>query len=163
LILGLDTDGIEAVRQNLFGAIEHVFSPFTLMKIFLELEKKKRFGNVADTILRFLTLIEDGKRTPVNADTKADPVDPHRFVKLYVELSYLKEGLTAWKAQLRGMKRFIRELQAGPEVQEINPDDYLIRLINEYEVHVQRCKMALLTTSLAFQKVRDCEMITLLS
>jgi hypothetical protein len=160
VMLGLVENDIAEVWKKLRLEDELLFSPFTLMKIFLELEKYKRSSIVARMVDRIEGLIDDYNQIPAGADegssnTKADSDDPHRLLHLYLEVGLLKGGLAAWRYQLLGMKEFSQEFRviANPRLQEIDPDDYLSRLIGDYEVLIGNCEKVILAISLAFQRV----------
>lgn len=159
-MFGFDNLEIEDFSKRLRAAGEQLFSPFTLMKIFLELEKDKRFNIVTSNVTTIQSFIENHGRIPAGADrrsgnTKADSDDPHKLLELYLAVGHLKSGLAAWKAQLLGMKKFIREFRVmtSPGSQEIDPNDYLSRLLDEYQAQIGKCETILLAISLAFQNI----------
>jgi len=159
LALGFSAKKIERIRLDLCDSGQRLFSPFTLMKIFLEVEKKERFGAVDTNVTNIRNLIAGYGKIPVgyappNSNTSSDKDDPHKLLWLYHEVSHLKNALAAWKAELLEMTEFVEDWAvAAQDSQEIHPNDYLSRLIRDYDARMGKCDVVLLNISLAFQKV----------
>jgi len=155
-MLGFELDDMDEVSQSLKSyerlhpSGDHLFSPFTLVKIFLELEKRKRFDAVAENVANINNAVE-GSQWQASANTNY--IDSHHLVQLYLKVSFVKLGLAMWKDQLLGMKEHIPEFRSTISPREIDPGDYLSRLIDEYGAAIEKCNAVLLTTSLTFQRV----------
>lgn len=163
LVLGLNDQEIIKAFGQLRAASGNLFSPFTLMKIFLELERNTRLKFVSDKVTLLETLVDIygglpvtmGRATPKPGTYDHRGDDSHGLLNLFLEVGYAKGGIAAWKAQLFGMKKSIKEFRAmsSPTSQEIDPSDYLSRLIEDYHVQIHKCDVLLQAIPLAFQRV----------
>ncbi|KUJ21420.1 uncharacterized protein LY89DRAFT_433164 [Mollisia scopiformis] len=162
LVLGLNDQEIIKAFGQLRAASGNLFSPFTLMKIFLELERNTRLKFVSDKVTLLETLVDIygglpvtmGRATPKPGTYDHRGDDSHGLLNLFLEVGYAKGGIAAWKAQLFGMKKSIKEFRAmsSPTSQEIDPSDYLSRLIEDYHVQIHKCDVLLQAIPLAFQR-----------
>lgn len=182
MILGYDTADTRELIGRLSGCKKSSFSPFTLIKAFLYVERKRRFREVNDKITAFQAILQNYGRLPVGQDrsVKADhhrmmpgrdagsrknlknesmrrtmrnPEDPKTLIRLYLDVCTLKNALSAWRAQLEDFKT-----HAGADFDDTNADidpvEYMQRLIDEYKVKINKCDLVLQGASLAFQMVR---------
>lgn len=77
--------------------------------------------------------------------------DPKNLIGLYIGVCGLKNQLTAWKSQIVGFQKWVSELGTR---EDIGPGEYLQRLVDEYEVKINKCDLVLQGASWAFQMVR---------
>lgn len=168
-MLGCSPSDIVTTHTKLSSARDSITSPFTLIKIFLELEKKHRFDEVDAKITRFQDTIQNYGRLPIgagppggadasgNTGANVNSQDPKNLIGLYLDVCHLKNGLAAWRAQLEELKCHVAEdfVDAGEGAEiDIDPDEYLRRLVKMYDIKVNKCDMVLQGTSLTFQMVR---------
>lgn len=110
--------------------------PFSLINLFLELEKRRRFDQVEDKVTQMEDLVKNFGRLPHDSDdplhhlrrhhrsksttnntnsggvrmTPANEEDPSNLVGLYLDVGHIRNGLEAWKAQMAGMVPFVGEM-----------------------------------------------------
>jgi hypothetical protein len=107
--LGYDDDVITELKARLTSCEDSIFSPFTLIKGFLEVERKRRFKIVNDKIQKLQSILLNNGPIPIGGEdvNPGDPEnlylnvqDPKNIVRLYVEVYQLTNQLTAWKIQI---------------------------------------------------------------
>jgi hypothetical protein len=163
LILGYKDAEIANLEKCLQNCKESIFNPFTLMKAFLGIERGHRFKEVDRKIANFEDILQNYGRLPFGADGSGQPQDggegseedPKNLIGLYLEIYTLKIRLMAWSTQIAGLKKYTSDflsLTAGRP--DIDPEEYLQRMVDEYEVKINKCEMVLQGASLAFQMVR---------
>lgn len=152
LFLGCPAEQAERTLKELRSSPKAVFSPFTLIKVFLEKERANRLNEVDNGLVtlqnvteRFVSMDRDGNY----------PQSPKEMIKLYNSLYHLKNGLVAWKAQVERMLPSCDEFRSMPGGDvDIDPKVYLQRLIDDYDTRIHDCEALLEGGSFAFQIVR---------
>lgn len=163
LILGYKDDDIEELKKCIQSCKETIFNPFTLIKGFLRVERGHRFKEVDRKIVHFQNILQNYGRLPFGADSSKQPQeldgnkdDPKNLIGLYLEVYVLKIRLMAWTSQITGLKKYSSEFTSfTPSQHDIDPEEYLQRLVDEYEVKINKCEMVLQGASLAFQMVHE--------
>jgi len=121
-------------------------SPFTLIKAFLKIERDLRFEELDDKISNFVNILK-------NYGSEDSEATPKSMIDLYLEMGTLKLRLMTWSAQIADLKTHVDDFA---EVKtDIDPDEYLRRLVQEYEVKINKCEIVLQGASLAFQMVSN--------
>lgn len=160
IILGYDDSDIEKLLVPLEGCKNSIFCPFTLIKAFLHVERQRRFKEVNHKIAMFQSILQNYGRLPVGEEDSGqtskggNSQDPKDLIGMYISVCTLKNQLTAWRTQIVGLKGFVGDFE-GPvgEQVDIDPAEYLQRLVDEYELKIDKCDMVLQGASLAFQMV----------
>lgn len=152
LFLGCPAENAEHAFKELESSSKTVFSPFTLMKIFLEKERANRLNEIDNSLVRLQNMTE--RFVSMDSDDTY-PHSPKQMIKLYHNIYHLKNGLVAWKTQVERMLLSCDEFRSMPggEV-DIDPEVYLQRLIDDYETRIHDCEALLEGGSFAFQIVR---------
>jgi hypothetical protein len=150
-MLGCSAYDCNEVYESFKALHQSVFSPFTAIKVFLELERERRFAEVD-------TKTQDFERVIENYNTEIVPKSggprPRDMIDLYLETTHVKNGLVAWKTQLASFKRLAEEFRATEgEIEDIDPGEYLQSLVDEYDSRINKCEMVLQGSSLTFQMV----------
>ena len=159
MFLGCTPDDRTLIASKLGDAKQSIFSPFTVIKVFLELERWRRFLEVDEKVTLFQNTVQNYGHLPLEADGDegsyiANAQDPKNLIGLYLRVCHLKNGLVAWRAQLARLAEFADEFKAMVvSDSEIDPQDYLQRLIDEYDMKINKCDLVLQGTSLTFQMV----------
>jgi hypothetical protein len=160
LILGYDDVDIEELILPLISCKESIFAPFTLIKAFLHVERKRRFKEVNNKIAKFQSILQNYGRLPVGEEEKDqdnsgdNAQDPKNLIGLYISVCTLKNQLTAWKTQIASFQAHASDFAVPVgEQPDIDPEEYLQRLVDEYEVKINKCDLVLQGASLAFQMV----------
>lgn len=162
LLLGYKDTDVKKFKDCIQSCKETIFNPFTLIKGFLRIERGHRFKEVDRKIVHFQNTLQNYGRLPFGADGLKEPQkqegndeDPKNLIGLYLEVYALKIRLTAWTSQIMGLKKFGSEFSSFTTSHlEIDPGEYLQRMVDEYEVKINKCEMVLQGASLAFQMVR---------
>lgn len=144
-----------------------IVSPFTIIKLFLELERDRRFDIVDRKIRSFETIIENYGREQQQQQQRCDVwalrstgdlEDLRRMIGLYLEVCHLKNGLAAWRAQLDAFVKFAGDFGTRPHAPEedegngdVDPAEYLHALVEEYDIKFNKCDMVLQGATLMFQ------------
>jgi hypothetical protein len=184
MLLGCSREDTHEVHSRLEYFPNTIWSPFTIIKAFLELERERRFDDVDDKVCAFEEIIynygqQPGKETrsrprrlldrasramrgkrgsaathKVKTGGKAE--DPKELISLYLEVCHLKNALMAWRAQLSGFAKLARVDFRPPagEQDDIDAEEYLQRMGEEYDIKINKCEMVLQGASLTFQMVR---------
>lgn len=152
LFLGCPAENAQQTFEELESSPKAVFSPFTLMKVFLEKERANRLNEVDNSLVTLQNMTEQF----VSMDSEATyPHSPKQMIKLYHDIYHLKNGLVAWKAQVERMLPSCDDFRRMPGGDvDIDPEVYLQRLIDEYETRIHDCEALLEGGSFAFQIVR---------
>jgi hypothetical protein len=163
LILGYKDADIASLKRCLQNCKESIFNPFTLIKVFLGIERSHRFTEVNRKIVNFQNILQNYGRLPFGSDGSGQPQDsgkgseedPKNLIGLYLEIYTLKIRLMAWSTQIAGLKKYTSDfLSLTTGRPDIDPEEYLQRMMDEYEVKINKCEMVLQGASLAFQMVR---------
>ncbi|KAF6821746.1 protein kinase [Colletotrichum musicola] len=72
IILGYDEDDTKELRKRLKKCKAAIFSPFTLVKAFLHVEKRRRFDEVNNKITAFQTILQNYGRVPIGNEASLD-------------------------------------------------------------------------------------------
>ncbi|KZL81695.1 hypothetical protein CI238_08566 [Colletotrichum incanum] len=194
IILGYDDEDVKELKSRLKKCKQAIISPFTLIKAFLYVEKKRRFREVNNKITAFQGILQNYGRVPIgneaaldnsssgedyddsdgnamnvvekgrrkyrkgklrNSYLRAGANDPKNLIRLYLDVCTLKNALTAWNSQLRAFRDEVEHGEFGAASQiDIDPREYLRRLMDEYDVKIDKCDLVLQGASLAFQMVQ---------
>ncbi|GJC79025.1 hypothetical protein ColLi_01863 [Colletotrichum liriopes] len=194
IILGYDDEDVEELKSRLKKCKQSIISPFTIIKAFLYVEKKRRFREVNDKITAFQYILQNYGRVPIgnesaldnsssseeydgsrghprdvvekglrkhregksrNSYFRASASDPKNLIRLYLDVCTLKNALTAWNSQIRAFRDEVEHDEFGAASQiDIDPREYLRRLMDEYDVKIDKCDLVLQGASLAFQMVQ---------
>jgi hypothetical protein len=158
LMLGCSPADIATAERKLASSRTSARSPFTLIKTFLELERKHRFEEVDAKITRFQDTVQNYPRLPIGTGVHdsssqasgGNAQDPENLIGLYLEVCHLKNNLSAWKVQVEGFVRHAGDFPAELET-DIDPREYLERLAALYAIKINKCDLVLQCTSLTFQ------------
>lgn len=169
MIMGYDEVDTMELKMRLGNCKKAIFSPFTLIKAFLHVEKRRRFKEINDKIAAFQNILQNYGRVPIGnelAESRSsnegnrlgDGADDPKKIQLYLEMCALKNALEAWNAQLRSLREDVIDDGGGGEfgadtAADIDPREYLRRLVEEYDVKINRCDTVLQGGSLTFQMV----------
>ncbi|GKT78207.1 protein kinase [Colletotrichum tofieldiae] len=185
---------MEELKSRLKKCKQSITSPFTIIKAFLYVEKKRRFREVNDKITAFQYILQNYGRVPIgnesaldnsssseeydgsrghprhvvekglrkyregksrNSYLRASANDPKNLIRLYLDVCTLKNALTAWNSQIRAFRDEVEHDEFGAASQiDIDPREYLRRLMDEYDVKIDKCDLVLQGASLAFQMVQ---------
>ncbi|KAM7187720.1 hypothetical protein V8F20_010857 [Naviculisporaceae sp. PSN 640] len=136
-----------------------ISSPFTIIKLFLELERERRWDEIDRKITlfqkKFFGLDEDkNKAAKPNAPARGFHAgsDPEGLVKLYIDISLLKVNLTSWSVQIEGFLKTITDdhpKNTTPDFKYMQA--FLSMLVCEYQSKINKCETMLQGASLAFQ------------
>jgi hypothetical protein len=157
VMLGCSSEDIATVEDKFSSSRHSAASPFSIIKIFLELERQHRFWEVDSKITRFSNLIHNYGRFPLGTTNVSETShvgytnhaqDPENLIGLYIDVCHLKHNLEAWKVQITDFKQFVNDF---PDKADIDPAEYLQRLATLYEHKINKCDLVLQGTSLTFQ------------
>ncbi|KAI1632012.1 hypothetical protein F4809DRAFT_629748 [Biscogniauxia mediterranea] len=144
MLLGCSERDTDAICGKLGAARATAFSPFTLIKAFLELEMGRRFRVVDKTVSEALRAAE---QLPA-----AGYYPPKSLVEAYTDAFMLRTALEAWRAQLAKLARYAAEdfaaaAAAGSSIHadDVDPAEYLEQLMCEYDIKIAHCERASLT------------------
>lgn len=162
IIFGYEDTDIDDLVLPLQNCKESIFSPFTLIKAFLHVERKRRFKEVNHKIYQFQSILQNYGRLPIGEEDRdqgnggGNAQDPKNLIGLYIGVCTLKNQLTAWRTQIAEFKSYASDFAVpSGEQADIDPEEYLQRLVDEYDVKINKCDLVLQGASLAFQMVRD--------
>lgn len=145
-----------------------ISSPFTIIKIFLELERDRRWIQIDEKITNFqrkffnMIDVEDNyyssnKNEKTRSAMGTMGSDPQGLVQLYMDISYLKNNLVSWMAQLEGFLDTITEDHPGNKTADFKyMQAFLAMLVCEYQSKINKCETILQGASLRFQMVSAC-------
>lgn len=162
VILGFKDDDTAILKKCLQDCKQSVFNPFTLIKAFLRVERRRRFREVDRNIVRFQDILQDYGSLPLGADAVSEVKnggggnmeDPKNLIELYLGICTLKNRLMAWNTQIKRLKSHAGEFSSFTTGRsDINPEVYLECMMDEFDVKINKCDMALQGASLAFQRV----------
>ncbi|KAI5918599.1 hypothetical protein F4810DRAFT_691313 [Camillea tinctor] len=148
MLLGCSDKDTQFVCDKLSEARATAFSPFTLIKAFLELEMGRRFRAVDKTVSEALRAAEGEQGMSKSGSY------PNSSVEAYTDTFMLKTALEAWKAQLVKLVRYSAKDFVGEgsvHADDVDPREYLEQLIYEYDIKIAHCERVLQVTSLTFQ------------
>jgi hypothetical protein len=159
--IGCPREYSESIYTELENSGETAFSPFTMVKRFLEKERHNRLNEVDSALSEFETIIENfGFEAPKQKSSRGDDEkaneDPKKMIRLYLRVCHLKNGLLAWRAQLEKMLKScdkFRQMPGGSV--DIDPEVYIQRLIEDYDIRISNCATVMEGASLTFQMVRS--------
>ncbi|KAH0443077.1 hypothetical protein CcaCcLH18_01190 [Colletotrichum camelliae] len=174
MILGYDHEDEAELNERLSYCKDAIFSPFTLIKAFLCVEKSRRWKEVNRKIAEFQSILQNYGRIPIDyersvasdaegrvprrasAGTRsrkdANSADPKNLIGLYIEVCTLKNSLAAWASQLKFFSENIEDDEFGSaSLSDISPREYLRCLMEEYSLKINKCDLVLQGASLAFQ------------
>lgn len=161
LILGYQDADITSLRSCLEKCKESIFNPFTLIKAFLSVERGHRFTEVNCKIVQFQNILQNYGHLPLGAEAagqvqdEGSEQDPKNLIGLYLDICTLKNRLMAWNMQIVGFKKFASDFISFTTGRpDIDPEEYLQRMVDEYDIKINKCDMVLQGASLAFQMVR---------
>lgn len=165
VFFGCSKADAEGIYLELKASKGSVFSPFTMIKLFLEKEARNRIREVEKAIHKLQTVISNFEFQPPQASRieasegrkkkKKDlKEDPKQMVDLYLTVGSLKNGLREWRTQLDRMLQCCDEfrLMASDE-NDIDPTVYIQRIIDDYDTRVFDCETVMEGASLTFQMV----------
>jgi Mg2+ and Co2+ transporter CorA len=154
VMLGCSTAEMDTAERKLASSRNSAGSPFTLIKIFLELEKKHRFNEVDAKITHFQDTVQNYERLPIGTGS-LDPAgrsrnaqDPKNLIGLYLDVCHVKNSLVAWRAQIDDFREYAADF---PNEADIESAEYLHRLASLYDHKINKCDLVLQGTSLTFQ------------
>ncbi|KAI1499332.1 hypothetical protein F5X99DRAFT_289906 [Biscogniauxia marginata] len=158
ILLGCSQEDTQIVRRKLKEARETAFSPFTLIKAFLDLEMRRRFLAVDKTVSSALREPwQPPGRQGMSAEDEREHEDKDKgyimpSIETHIGAGQLKVALKAWKIQLVKLGRYASEdFAEGIHADDMDPHEYLHQLIYEYDIKIAHCERALQLTSLTFQ------------
>ncbi|KAK4180447.1 hypothetical protein QBC36DRAFT_307221 [Triangularia setosa] len=133
-------------RQRLARFPKTISSPITIIKVFLQFERDRRFQEVEKRIIEGCLRQEDGSCGRGSED----------FVSLYLDVTHLNNNLPTWLVQL---ERFIKSSATDFKVphgeeNDIDAETFLRTMADEYQIKINKCDMVLQGASLAFQMYR---------
>lgn len=160
ILLGLTVRQIAEVKQRLEEAMGTAFSPFTLLKIFLELEKRTRFKMV-DIEARTLAEMARPRQPRIGRRSAPDEETGENgrrtLVDLHMDVYRLRGALVSWRGQLEGLLRYLGDFTSPEDVRDIDPHEYVARLIVEYDLKIGICDRVLQGANLGFQMVSEAQ------
>lgn len=163
IFFGCDSDQIEFILNSLTTADYAWRYPFTLINAFLNLEKAYRFDQVerctdqiTDLVQSFRLGLKMAEPSILNED------DPKDLVGFSVEVDLLRNSLSSWTTELRRLRKctgdFPKHTEGPIQCPLQDAEDYLERLIDEYNAKVRQCEALLSQISMTFQMVsRDLD------
>ncbi|KXH44069.1 hypothetical protein CSIM01_04373 [Colletotrichum simmondsii] len=180
VLFGCTAEAERNVLSRLSRATEHAFSPLLLPGIFAELERDRMAKVVTETVDAIEgAIFELGTGNPVEGEDllEEDKIDMrHSRRSAWLNTTFLRNSLRAWKAQLRKMADHVPELASlhrgqlidgvyGPLKKEeeqkktdISLDrtglmiyDRIQALIEEFEDRIQECTMSVEGMTIATQ------------
>jgi hypothetical protein len=156
LILGCAPEESARIKHDLATSSSAIFSPFTLMKVFLESEKDRALDEVDKAVISLQDVLE-------NFDSGSDFQQPDGttgrqelkgLIGQYIAICDLRNGLLAWQSQLQRILSDSEVFAEMPDAKkDIDPKVYLQRLIDDYQVRINTCGTVIEGTSLGFQMV----------
>ncbi|KAM7214969.1 hypothetical protein V8F06_009646 [Rhypophila decipiens] len=160
MLLGASDKDMSEYRRILnFFDRDSVSSPFTIIKIFLERERDRRWAEIEAKITafekKFFSMDQDKTKTTAlktgirgfNASS-----DPQGLVQLYLEISLLKNNLAAWMTQLEGFLKSITDDTPNNKTADFKyMQAFISMLVCEYQSKINKCETMLQGASLAFQ------------
>ncbi|KUI67974.1 hypothetical protein VM1G_02931 [Cytospora mali] len=148
-------DAERMVLPELRASKDSIFSPFTMIKLFLEKEAKNRIREVDKAIHALQTVISNFEfqaKTSGLGASKGKEQDPKQMITLYLNVGSLKNGLVEWRSQLSRMLECCDEFRAMPSAgNDIDPVVYIQRIIDDYDTRVLDCETVMEGASLTFQ------------
>lgn len=152
--LGCSKEYADSIYSELEASRASAFSPFTLLKRFLEKERHNRLNEVDRALSDFETIIENfGFEATGDGENSSE--EPKNMIRLYLRVCHLKNGLVAWKTQLEKMLKScdkFRQMPGGSV--DIDSEVYIQRLIEDYDIRINNCGTVMEGASLTFQMVR---------
>lgn len=150
------------IHQELEASRDSIFSPFTMIKLFLEKESRNRIKEVDKAVHDLQTVISNFEFQPPDTGSRASKgmeQDPKYMINLFLNVGYLKNGLDEWRSQLERMLECCDEFRGMPSAEnDIDPAVYIQRIIDDYDTRVRDCEVVMEGASLTFQMVRSSQM-----
>lgn len=161
VFFGCSRTDADNMYLELKASKDSIFSPFTMIKLFLEKEAKNRIREVEKAIHDLQTVISNFEFQPqaskfgVSKGKKQDPKkDPKQMITLYLNVGSLKNGLREWRTQLERMLECCDEFRVMASANDdIDPTVYIQRIIDDYDTRVFDCETVMEGASLTFQMV----------
>ncbi|KAK3681147.1 hypothetical protein B0T22DRAFT_474069 [Podospora appendiculata] len=165
---GCEQQDVDWVQTRLAFTGKTVLAPLTLISAFLELEKMQRFDEVGEYDQEIVEMVENFSDETYKSQAYAwvNEDDPKDLVRISRKVTYMKNDMEKWRSEIAGLKSnaadFPKELEirgadspAGSfpaaKIPLLDADNYLGRLVSEYEDKIRKCDAMLATVSLAFQ------------
>lgn len=121
--------------------------PFTLINIFLEIEKKLRFDTITTHGIKMQQLVEN---VAVSGDNLA-------LVRICQRVTHLRDQMDLWRGEVVGLREGVEEGEFAKEGEGgrrlLDAGEYLDRLVRGYEAGGRVCDGILQTAGFAFQVV----------
>lgn len=121
--------------------------PFTLINIFLEIEKKLRFDTITTYGIKMQQLVEN---VAVSGDNLA-------LVRICQRVTHLRDQLDLWRGEVVGLREGVEEGEFATKEEGgrrlLDAGEYLDRLVRGYEAGGRVCGGILQTAGFAFQVV----------
>lgn len=164
VFFGCSRTDAENMYLELKTSKDSIFSPFTMIKLFLEKEAKNRIREVEKAIHDLQTVISNFEFQPPQASKPRDPKgkgkdpkeDPKHMINLYLNVGSLKNGLREWRTQLDRMLQYCDEFRLmASDDNDIDPTVYIQRIIDDYDTRVFDCETVMEGASLTFQMVNS--------
>ncbi|KAI1075880.1 hypothetical protein F5B20DRAFT_584844 [Whalleya microplaca] len=149
LFLGVPPEYATVLASELQSSKSAAFLPFTMIKLFLQRERRNRLDEVDDAVKVFTAALTKFAGPQTAAPARDNPGE---MIDMYLKVSLLKGGLLAWKTQLERMKSWtggFTAMAGGND--DIKPGVYLERLIDDYDIRINDCETVMQGASLAFQ------------
>ncbi|KAH8896574.1 hypothetical protein GQ53DRAFT_524817 [Thozetella sp. PMI_491] len=156
VFLGCSPAEATKIAKELRESPAAAVSPFTLIKIFLEMERRNRLDQVDQAVNELEAVIQNFNVSvqdtwELSTADKSDQ-DPKQMIKRYLRVSHLKNGLVAWKTQMERMAEWAAEFRKMPSTRaDIDPRVYIRRIIDDYDIRINDCETAMQGSSLTFE------------